>query len=393
MESWRAGWRQAFKLPAGQAIRDAARLAERMASTASDLRSQIAEALDAEAGEGPFSTLLGEVRTQLVSDIDSARFADMCAQTLTYGVLSSVVDPATGTGTFLVEWLRRARRSYAEAGEADERRAGATEGAGLRRPGDAGAPQNGDWPQHLREHVLPSMHAFENMLAPYAIAHLKVALELHNVGAGDAPAQILLTDTLDHRSVEQKLTTMQDPVAAEGERAADCKESERFTVVIGNPPYDREQRDVGDTGRRKGGVVRYGAPGVAPRGLGRSPGVSTTRARRRGAPPPSLLDDVTEPMRAAGLGIHIKNLYNDYVYFWRWAVWQATELPPGPGAVASITASSYLDGISMGGLRALLRDAFDELWIVDLGGEGRGALVEENVFDIRTPVAVAIGVR
>ena len=47
----------------------------------------------------------------------------------------------------------------------------------------------------------------------------------------------------------------------------------------------------------------------------------------------------------------------------------------------------------MGGLRSLLRDAFDELLIVDLGGEGRGALVEENVFDIRTPVAIAFGIR
>ena len=47
----------------------------------------------------------------------------------------------------------------------------------------------------------------------------------------------------------------------------------------------------------------------------------------------------------------------------------------------------------MGGVRRLLRHAFDELWIVDLGGEGRGALTEENVFDIRTPVAIAVGVR
>ena len=53
---------------------------------------------------------------------------------------------------------------------------------------------------------------------------------------------------------------MLDPVAAEGRRAADLKESERFTVVIGNPPYDREQRDTDGDGRRKGGVVRYGAP-------------------------------------------------------------------------------------------------------------------------------------
>ncbi|MCY3924345.1 MAG: N-6 DNA methylase [bacterium] len=570
VESWRAGWRQAFKLPAGQAIRDAVRLAERMASTASDLRIQIAEALDAEAGEGPFSTLLGEVRTQLVSDIDSARFADMCAQTLTYGVLSSrvtdpegfgsspvfssvplanpfleaffeqihdqavaldipgsglpqlvadlratnveaildqfgatakggdpvihfyeeflkrydakmradagafytpqpvvefmvrmvdevlrtrfglplgiadaatwaevagrngfavpegvdpdkpfvsMIDPATGTGTFLVEWLHRAQASFGDGADATGAQgspatspisaraedspatAPATSTAppalapGSRRAGSAEASLGSDWPNHLRDHVLPSMHAFENMLAPYAIAHLKVALEFHSADASDAPAQILLTDTLDHRATQQQFAAMADPIAAEGERAAELKESERFTVVIGNPPYDREQRDVGDTGRRKGGVVRYGAPGVAPRGLGRSPGVSTTRAPRRGAPLPALLDDITEPMRAAGVGHHLKNVYNDYVYFWRWAVWQATELPPAPGVVAFITASSYLDGVSMGGVRALLRVAFDELWIVDLGGEGRGAQTEENVFDIRTPVAVAICVR
>ena len=237
------------------------------------------------------------------------------------------------------------------------------------------------------------MHAFENMLAPYAVSHLKVALELHNAGVGDSSMQILLTDTLDHRSAQGQFGTMKDPVAAEGERAADLKESERFTIVIGNPPYDREQRTVDDESRRKGGVVRYGAPGVAPRGLGRNPASRSSRRPRHGSSRPvPLLNDVTEPMRVAGLGRHIKNLYNDYIYFWRWAVWQATELPRGPGVVAFITASSYLDGVSMGGLRALLRDAFDEVWIIDLGGEGRGAPVEENIFDIRTPVAISIGI-
>ena len=89
----------------------------------------------------------------------------------------------------------------------------------------------------------------------------------------------------------------------------------------------------------------------------------------------------------------MKNVYNDYVYFWRWATWQATELPPGPGVVAFITASSFLDGVSMGGVRHHLRDTFDELWIVDLGGEGRGARKDDNIFDIQTPVAITIGVR
>ena len=520
--AWRLAWWSAFKLLPGEVIRNSERLAERMAKTARDLRGQIAEVLVDEHGSGPFSSLMEEIRRQLVSDVTGERFADMCAQTLVYGVLSSrvtdpegfgsspifsivplanpfleaffervhdeaemldlpgsglgqlvadlratnveaildqfdstakggdpvihfyeefltrydrnmrlkagafytpkpvvefivrmvddvvrtrlglplgiadaatwqevadrnefsvpdgidphkpfisMIDPATGTGTFLVEWLDRAHKSFIATREA------------------------GDWPEYLRDQILPSMHAFENMLAPYAVAHLKVALALHDAGVGDSSMQILLTDTLDHRATQGQFGTMKDPVAAEGERAADLKESERFTVVIGNPPYDREQRATGDVGRRKGGVVRYGAPGVAPRGLGHDPGSRSSRSRRHGTPRiVPLLDDVTQPMRAAGLGRHIKNLYNDYVYFWRWAVWQATELPSGPGVVAFITASSYLDGVSMGGLRALLQEAFDEVWIIDLGGDGRGALVEENVFDILTPVAIAIGV-
>ena len=496
---WRAEWREAFKLRLGEAIRSATTLAERMAKTAIDLREQFTAAIVAERGDGPFSRLLDEVHRELVADVNQERFADMCAQTLVYGVLSSrvtdpiafgasptlssvpltnpflaaffeqvhdqahdldlegsgldqlvadlresnveaildqfgstakggdpvihfyeeflkqydrkmradagafytpqpivefivrtvdellrsrfglemgvadgatwatvaerngfavpdgvdavhpfvsMLDPATGTGTFLVAWLRRARESFK-----------------VQHP-------SGDWPSHLRSHVLPAMHAFELMLGPYAIAHLKVALELNDEGVTDGDVCILLTDSLDLADHELKFETMRDPVAVEGELAAELKASERFTVVIGNPPYDREQKVSGDTGKRKGGVVRYGVKGFTK----------------------PLLDDVITPMQAAGLGKHVKNLYNDYVYFWRWAAWQATELPPGPGIVAFITASSYLDGVSMGGLRSLLRRDFDELWIVDLGGEGRGALVEENVFEIRTPVAIAFGV-
>ena len=503
--AWRDQWRDAFKLPLGAAIRSAATLAERMARTARDLRGQIDGALDAEAAEhgGPFTTMLAQVRAQLIADADEAKFADMCAQTLVYGMLSarvtapedfgtspvystvplsnpflealfeqvqdeasvldlpgsgldqlvadlkatnveaildqfnqfgatakggdpvihfyeeflkqydneerlkagafytpqpvvefmvravdealrtkfglatgiadpstwadaaerngfevpddiepespfvSMIDPATGTGTFLVAWINQAKRSYLAGG------------------GDAA-----EWPSHLRKHVLPSMHGFELMLGPYAIAHLKVALELHSHGVTDARIKVFLTDTLEHHRGQGQLETMEDPISAEGAAAAELKEAKRFTVVIGNPPYDREQKSAGDTTKRKGGVVRFKTPGVE-------------------ASP--LLQAVTEPMREAGLGGHLKNVYNDYVYFWRWATWQATELPPGPGVVVFITAASYLDGVSMGGLRQHLRETFDELHVVDLGGEGRGALKEENVFDIQTPVAVAIG--
>ena len=303
-----------------------------------------------------------------------------------------MVDPATGTGTFLVEWLRRARKSFEDHHKPVKPRGFNTQSgfSGLNTPGVAGRfntpgkldsasgqDESDAWHRHARDNVLPSIHAFELMLAPYAIAHLKIALELSDTTTNPADAktnersaQILLTDTLDYTSRQGQLDTMGDPIAEEGERAAQLKEHERFTVVIGNPPYNREHRAVGDTGKRKGGVVRHGAESIAP-----------------------LLNAVTEPMKDAGLGGNLTSVYNDYVYFWRWAVWQAAELPDGPGVIAFITAASYLDGKSMGGLRHLLREAFDELWIADLGGEGRGAHKDDNIFDIQTPVAIAIGAR
>ena len=78
----------------------------------------------------------------------------------------------------------------------------------------------------------PSMHAFELMLGPYAIAHLKVALELHDEGVDDASIQLFLTDTLDHSPAEPMIETMRDPIAFEGAIAAELKLSERFTVVV-----------------------------------------------------------------------------------------------------------------------------------------------------------------
>ena len=91
--------------------------------------------------------------------------------------------------------------------------------------------------------------------------------------------------------------------------------------------------------------------------------------------------------------VHAKNLYNLYVYFWRWALWKVFESGAKRGVVTFITASSYLRGPGFAGMRRHMREAFDELWILDLGGEGRGARRSENVFAIQTPVAIAIGYR
>ena len=96
---------------------------------------------------------------------------------------------------------------------------------------------------------------------------------------------------------------------------------------------------------------------------------------------------------ADGLGIHLKNVHNVYVAFWRWALRVVLEARAGPGLVSFVTPASFLTGPGFAGMRAALGGAFDELWVLDLGGDQRGARPTENVFPIRSPVAVAMGVR
>ena len=106
-----------------------------------------------------------------------------------------------------------------------------------------------------------------------------------------------------------------------------------------------------------------------------------------------ILEDFLAPARAAGAGVHLKNLYNDYVYFWRWALWKVFDSTDDPGIVTFITASSYLQGPGFVGMRRKMREVFDELWIIDLEGDSLGARKTDNVFAIRTPVAIAVGAR
>ena len=108
-----------------------------------------------------------------------------------------------------------------------------------------------------------------------------------------------------------------------------------------------------------------------------------------------ILRDFLDPVISAGHGGHLKNLYNLYVYFWRWALWKVFEQGSGsgPGIVSFISASSYLHGDAFVGMREQMRRQCDEIWVLDLGGEGRGTRRDENVFDIQTPVAIAVAFR
>jgi predicted helicase len=171
----------------------------------------------------------------------------------------------------------------------------------------------------------------------------------------------------------------------EHRRAQRIKKRTRVLVCMGNPPYDREQVEDGERPEhmRKGGWVRRGDPRVP------SPDNPSDHTR-------PILQDFIEPAAQHPAGRrNIQNLYNDYVYFWRWALWKLFENPEvsGPGIITFITAASYLRGPGFVGMRRKMREAFDELWIIDLEGDNLGTRKTENVFNIQTPVAIAIGVR
>ena len=261
-----------------------------------------------------------------------------------------VLDPAVGTGTYPLAVLDH-------AADAVRQRLG---------PGAV--------PQKLRD-LAGRLHGFELLVGPYSVAHLRVSQRLRDAGVSDRPARVYLTDTLEspHRLSEFTASILQERLTEERQRAQEVKKDVRVFVCLGNPPYDREQRDLeGEDGRRKGGWVRRGD---------------------EGSDELPILDDFLEPVRDAGGGVHLKNLYNDYVYFWRWALWKVFDSTEDAGIVTFITASSYLRGPGFAGMRRKLREVFDELWIIDLEGDSLGARKTENVFAIRTPVAIAIGVR
>ena len=297
-----------------------------------------------------------EFQVRLVSELLETRF-DKMTGFADDGVV--FLDPAVGTGTYPVaavkHGLAKVRARY---------------GAGAVPARAAQMARN--------------MHGFEILIGPYAVAHLRLTQALKSEGAVlQDRLNIYLADTLDSPNIAPPggLTLTYRVLTEEHKAARKVKSEGEILVCLGNPPYDRQQSEEGNAlAQKKGGWVRYGdqIPG----------GAAQERQGER-----AIFKDFTEPAEQAGAGVHIKNLYNDYVYFWRWALWRLFEQQQCGGIISFITASSYLVGPGFIGMREAMRRTFDDLWIIDLGGDNRGTRKTPNVFNIQTPVAVAIGVR
>ena len=260
------------------------------------------------------------------------------------------LDPAVGTGTYLLGVIEHTLRWV-----------GGVQGPGA-IPG-------------IAQTLGRNLQGFELMAGPYAVADMRVSRALADAGA-TLPAEgvhIYLTDTLESPNAEiRNEAFFLQPISEQRHKALEIKNQSPVMVCLGNPPYDRHEAATGDNIALTGNWVRWGDD----KGEGEA-----------------IMDSFVDPVKKAGHGGHLKNLYNLYVYFWRWALWKVFEQNNAPGVVSFISASSYLDGRAFAGMRQHMRWWCDDIWILDLGGEGRGARKSENVFDIQTPVAIAVALR
>lgn len=248
-----------------------------------------------------------------------------------------ILDPATGTATFLVEVIDVIHRSLA---------------AKWKQQHLTGAQQRAAWNDYVPQHLLPRLHAFELMMAPYAIAHMKIGLKLAETGyrfGTEERARIYLTNALEPWVKQLPLIGF-DALAHEAAAVNEIKRHKRFTVVIGNPPYSN-----------------FGQLNKNPFILG-------------------LLEDYKH-----GLDEKKLNLDDDYIKFLRLAHWLVATTRVG--VVGMITNNSFLDGLSHRRMREMLRESFDRLAALDLGGSvmrGEVSAGDENVFDIQQGVAIGI---
>jgi hypothetical protein len=333
---------------------------------------------------GAYYTPLEVVRAQvrLIDDLLTNRlgkplgFADHDVVTL---------DPAVGTGTYLLGVIDHALAKVESL-----------QGSGA-VAGQATALAN-------------NLFGFEIMVGPFAVSELRISRLLQDKGATlpTDGTHIYLTDTLESPSTKPpQLPLYLKPIAEQHAKALKVKDNVPVIVCLGNPPYDRHEAADASNLARTGGWVRYGDPldQSKSKDTKERRGKTGKKVRLQELSPAEILKRrqhqsilykaFLKPAIDAGHGGDLKNAYNLYVYFWRWALWKVFEhkTAAGPGIVSYISASSYLDGDAFCGVREHMRRVCDEVWILDLGGEGRGTRKDDNVFAIQTPVAIAVAVR
>jgi predicted helicase len=246
-----------------------------------------------------------------------------------------ILDPAVGTGTFISATIRVIYEHLLKQ------------------------KQEGRWPAYVHNDLLPRLHGFELMMAPYTIAHLKLSLAFKQTGFWKFHRRlgIYLTNSLEQAETQPNLLSfgLAESIAEEAKEATVVKNTTPIMVVLGNPPYSVSSSNKGE-----------------------------------------WIQNLIKVYKA-GLGEKKINLDDDYIKFLRFAEHFIEKNKTG--IVAMITNNSFIDGITHRQMRKHLLETFDEIYILDLHGNSKKkekALdggKDENVFDIQQGVSINIFVR
>ncbi|MCL2072961.1 MAG: N-6 DNA methylase [Marinilabiliaceae bacterium] len=249
-----------------------------------------------------------------------------------------ILDPATGTGTFLAEVVENIYKKFKN--------------------------QQGMWQNYVHEHLIPRLNGFEILMASYAMAHIKIDMLLKQTGykqTGNERLRIFLTNSLTEAKEKTELPFAKW-LSDEANAANNIKQDVPVMVVLGNPPYSGESQNRKDTWMD------------------------------------GLMKDYKK--EASGIKLQEKNskwINDDYVKFIRFGQYFIEN--NGEGILAFINNHSFLDNPTFRGMRWNLLKTFDKMYIIDLHGNAKkketapDGSKDENVFDIQQGVSINIFVK
>ncbi len=258
----------------------------------------------------------------------------------------TLLDPAAGTLTFPAKAIKLAVKEFTD------------------KYGDGGVNQ------FFQNHILKNYYAFELMMAPYAIGHIKMSFLMEELGYAMQETdrfKLYLTNTLDMEDLAQTEIPGLESLSEESHKAGVIKKHEPILVILGNPPYSGHSATKNDW---------------------------TEKLLKE------TIDGAQSYYEVDGKPLGEKNpkwLQDDYVKFLRFAQWKIHKA--GQGIVGMITNHSYLDNPTFRGMRQSLMNTFNEIYIIDLHGNSLRKETtpeggkDENVFDIRQGVSIALFVK
>lgn len=249
-----------------------------------------------------------------------------------------ILDPATGTGTFLAEIVKQIYANF--------------------------KGQQGIWSNYVETHLLPRLNGFELLMASYAMAHLQLDLLLTETGFKAKKEQrfrVYLTNSLEEYHKDTGLL-FANWLSTEANEANRIKRDTPVMVVIGNPPYFGESANKGKW------IMKLMED------YKKEPGGKEKLKERN----PKWLND-------------------DYVKFLRYG--QHFIEKNGSGILAFINPHGFLDNPTFRGMRWNLLKAYDKIYTIDLHGNSKkqetatDGSADQNVFDIMQGVSINIFVK